>query len=238
MTFSYHSSSPPQHCNSSYTVQHHPSIVFALPLWFAFCRQRRNTAVPQHLSNQLTVSSSPIPPVFASLCNCNIYEGSHCCFLEVFFQCAPESPRQFGAQQGAPSSRTIASCRPRYGCTVLFGLHAQSSDTGGLPVRVHVEIVRIDGRRHARPPEQTAHVSLSHVTPGTRHAQKVGDAAGRVWVRCHTGSHSVAGHDAARHRRRRAAATDPGRVLNLKSLGEEGDALTDGQNCGMNICVE
>lgn len=31
-----------------------PSVV-------AFCRQRRNTAVPQPLSNQLTVSSSPIP---------------------------------------------------------------------------------------------------------------------------------------------------------------------------------
>lgn len=31
------------------------------PSAFAFCRQRSNTAVPQHLSNQLTVSSSPIP---------------------------------------------------------------------------------------------------------------------------------------------------------------------------------
>lgn len=187
-----------------------PSVV-------AFCRQRRNTAVPQHLSNQLTVSFA-YPQVFASLCNCNICEGSHCCFWK-FFQCAPESPRRFGAQQGAPSSRTIASCCPRYGRTVLFGLHAQCSDTGGLPVRVHVEIVRIDGCWHAGPPEQAAHVSLSHVTPRTGHAQKVGDTAGRVWVRCHTGSHSVAGHDAARHRRRRAAATDPGRVLNLKYWG-------------------
>lgn len=84
---------------------------------------------------------------------------------------------------------------------MLFGLHAQSSDAGGLAVRVHVEIVGVDARRDAgRPSEQAAHVSLTHVTGGTRHAEKIGDPAGRVGVRRHTGSHSVAGHNAARHR--------------------------------------
>lgn len=84
---------------------------------------------------------------------------------------------------------------------MLFGLHAQSSDAGGLAVRVHVEIVGVDACGDTGgPSEQAAHVSLSHVAGGTWHAQKIGDPAGRVRVRCHTGSHSVAGHDAARHR--------------------------------------
>lgn len=83
---------------------------------------------------------------------------------------------------------------------MLFGLHAQSGDAGGLAVRVHVEIVGVDACGDAgRPSEQAAHVSLSHVTSGARHAQEVGDPAGGVRVRRHAGSHSVAGNDAARH---------------------------------------
>lgn len=99
---------------------------------------------------------------------------------------------------------------------MLLGLHAQSGDAGRLSVGVHVEVIRIDGRGHAGPSEQTAHVSLSHVSARAGHAQKIRHSAGRVGVRRHTGSHSVAGHDAAGHRRRRAAASDPGRVLDLK----------------------
>lgn len=84
---------------------------------------------------------------------------------------------------------------------MLFGLHAQSSNAGGLAVRVHVEIVGVDACGDpGGPSEQAAHVSLSHVTGGTWDAEKIGDPAGRVRVRRHTGSHSVAGHDAARHR--------------------------------------
>lgn len=188
-----------------------PSVV-------AFCRQRRNTAVPQRLSNQLTVSSSPIPKYLHHYVTATFTKVVTVAFGS-FFNSLPNRRDDSGLNKAPNPAGTIDSCCPRYGCTVLFGLHAQCSDTGGLPVRVHVEIVRIDGCWHARPPEQAAHVSLSHVTPRTRHAQKVGDTAGRVWVRCHTGSHSVAGHDAARHRRRRAAATDPGRVLDLKCLG-------------------
>lgn len=94
-----------------------------------------------------------------------------------------------------------ASCGPRYGGAVLFGLHAQSSDAGGLAVRVHVEIVGVDTCRDTRrPSKQAAHVSLSHVTSGTRHAKEIGNPTGRVGVRCHAGSHSVAGHNATRHR--------------------------------------
>lgn len=115
---------------------------------------------------------------------------------------------------------------------MLLGLHAQSGDTGGLAVRVHVEIVGVDACRHAgRPSKQAAHVSLSHVTPGTWHAQKIGDPAGRVGVRCHTGSHSVAGHNTARHRRRCAAATNPRRVLNLK-YKRESNNVKEWPNCG------
>lgn len=100
---------------------------------------------------------------------------------------------------------------------MLFGLHAQSSDAGGLAVRVHVEIVGVDARGDPRrPSKQAAHVSLSHVTGGTRNAEEVGDPAGRVRVRCHAGSHSVAGNDATRHGRCRAAAADPGGVLDLE----------------------
>lgn len=100
---------------------------------------------------------------------------------------------------------------------MLFGLHAQSGDAGGLAVRVHVEIVRVDACGHARrSSEQAAHVSLPHMTPGARHTQEIRHPAGRVGVRCHTGSHGVAGHNAARHGRCCAAATNPGRVLNLK----------------------
>lgn len=113
------------------------------------------------------------------------------------------------------------SCRPRNGSAVLFSLHAQSGDAGRLAVRVHVEIVRVDAPRHAGgPSEQAAHVMLSNVTPGARNAQEVRDPAGRVGVRGHTGSHRVAGHHTARDWRSGAAASDPGRVLDLwnKSL--------------------
>lgn len=109
------------------------------------------------------------------------------------------------------------SCGPRYGCTVLFGFHAQSGDAGGLAVGVHVEIVSVDASSHARrSSKQAAHVSLPHVTCGTRYSQKIRHPAGRVGVRCHARSHCVAGHNAARHRRRSAAAADPGRVLDLE----------------------
>lgn len=109
------------------------------------------------------------------------------------------------------------SCCPRNGGAVLFGLHAQSGDAGRLAVRVHVEIVRVDAPGHAGgSPEQAAHVRLSNVTPGARDAQEVRDAAGRVGVRGHTGSHRVAGHHAARDWRGCAAASDPGRVLDLQ----------------------
>lgn len=123
-----------------------------------------------------------------------------------------------GSVKGAPSCKFVTSCCPRYGCAVLLGLHAQSGNAGRLSVRVHVEVVRIDGCRHAGPSEQTAHVSLSHVSARTGHAKKIRHPAGWVGVRCHTGSHSVAGHNAARHWRRCAAASDPGWVLNLKYI--------------------
>lgn len=109
------------------------------------------------------------------------------------------------------------SCGPRYGCTVLFGFHAQSGDAGGLAVGVHVEIVSVDASSHARrSSKQAAHVSLPHVTCGTRYSQKIRHPAGRVGVRCHARSHCVTGHNAARHGRRSAAAADPGRVLDLE----------------------
>lgn len=132
--------------------------------------------------------------------------------------------RLFRGQQAPPSplpdpypACVNTSCGPRYGCTVLFGFHAQSGDTGGLAVGVHVEIVSVDASGHAgRSSKQAAHVSLPHVTPGTWYSQKIRHPAGRVGVRRHARSHCVAWHDAARHGRRRAAASDPGRVLNLE----------------------
>lgn len=117
-----------------------------------------------------------------------------------------------------PPASICTSCGPRYGCAVLFGFHAQSCDTRRLAVGVHVEIVCVDARGHARrSTKQPAHVGLSHVTPRTGHAQKIRHPAGRVGVRSHAGGHGVAGHDAAGYRRRRAAAADPGGVLDLKS---------------------
>lgn len=106
---------------------------------------------------------------------------------------------------------------------MLLGLHAQSSDAGRLAVRVHVEIVRVDAPGHARrPSEQAAHVGLSNVTPGTRNAQEVRDAAGGVGVRGHAGGHCVTRHHTAWNRRRCTAAADPGGVLDLKGNKQKG----------------
>lgn len=206
--------SPPLlHCDSSQTVSAAPPLCSVRsPSVVDVCHQRRHMAATRCLSNLLTVSRSPIPNYFAQLFDRNAHKR---CFL-VFSIHSQMAWMVRGPTKGAPPCRFVTSCCPRYGCAVLLGLHAQSRDARGLSVGVHVEVIRIDGCRHAGPSEQTAHVSLSHVASRTGHAQKIRHSAGRVGVRCHAGSHSVAGHDAARHRRRCAAASDPGRVLNLE----------------------
>lgn len=125
--------------------------------------------------------------------------------------------RHLGGHHVPHPAGTNTSCCPRYSCTVLFGLHAQSGNTGGLAVRVHVKIISIDAGCHTRrSSEQAAHMSLSHVTSGTRHTQKIGHPTGGVGMRRHTGSHSVTGHNTAWHWRGCTAATNPRRILDLK----------------------
>lgn len=96
---------------------------------------------------------------------------------------------------------------------MLLGFHAQSCNAGGLAVRVHVEIVRVDAGGSA---EQAAHVRLSHVSPGAGNTQEVRHPAGRVGVRSHAGGNGVAGDNTAWNRRRSTAATEPRRVLDLE----------------------
>lgn len=111
-----------------------------------------------------------------------------------------------------------SSCGPGDGCAVLFGLHAQRSDAGGLAIRVNVEIIAIDSSPHGRAPEQAAHVRLSHVaTAWAGHTQEVGNAGRAVRVGRHAGRDGVARHNAARHWRRSAAAAEPRWVLDLKT---------------------
>lgn len=118
---------------------------------------------------------------------------------------------------GAGWSRPGTSCCPRDGCTVFLGLHAQRSYAGGFAVWINVEIVAVDSASHAGAPEKAAHVRLSHVAAAwAGHAEEIGNARGAVGVRRHARGDGVAGHNAARHRGRSAAAPDPRRVLDLK----------------------
>ena len=120
--------------------------------------------------------------------------------------------------QGAPVLPAPgASCCPGDGSAVLFGLHAQGGDAGGLAVRVHVEVVSVDARAYPLgPPEQAAHVCLSHVAPRAGHAQEVRHTAAGVGVRGHAGGDSVTGHHTARDGGSSTAATNPRWVLDLK----------------------
>lgn len=124
------------------------------------------------------------------------------------------------AKQGGRAGSTVAgsSCGPGDGCAVFLGLHAQRGDAGGLAIGVDVEIVAVDTAPHGGAPKEAAHVRLSHVAAaGAGHAQEVGDAGGAVRVGRHAGRDGVAGHNAARHRGRSAAAAEPRRVLDLKT---------------------
>ena len=154
--------------------------------------------------------------------------GHHyCCYsgtqVATYLRCgwlgldsgAPEAPR------GPCPSRSGASCCPGDGSAVLLGLHAQSGDAGGLAVRVHVEVVSIDARAHPLgPPEQAAHVCLSHVAPRAGHAQEVRHTAAGVGVRGHAGGDSVTGHHTARDGGGSVTSTNPRWVLDLKGGGK------------------
>lgn len=137
--------------------------------------------------------------------------------LRVFVFSAPSMTSRPRIKKVLHPANSNTSCGPRYGCTVLFGLHTQSGNTRGLAVRVHVEIVGVDACSHARrSSKQATHVSLSHMASRTWYPQKIRHPACRMGVWGHTGSHSVAGHNTAGDRRCCTAATDPRGVLNLK----------------------
>lgn len=118
---------------------------------------------------------------------------------------------------GAGWSWPGTSCCPRDGCTVFLGLHSQRSYAGGFAVRINVEVIAIDPASHPGTPKKAAHVRLSHVAAAwTGHAQEIGNARGTVRVRRHARGDGVTRHNAAGHRRRSAAASDPRRVLDLR----------------------
>lgn len=197
------------HCNSCYTAHLH--LLTGLPQHSLLCHQKHGTV---DFAKSLSLFFFPPHNLIAAFLKVATVALILVPPLTPFWDCL-----DFSGVNKVPRHPACVntSCGPRYGCTVLFGFHAQSGDAGGLAVGVHVEIVSVDASSHARrSSKQAAHVSLPHVTCGTRYSQKIRHPAGRVGVRCHARSHCVAGHNAARHGRRSAAAADPGRVLDLE----------------------
>lgn len=144
------------------------------------------------------------------------------CVIISALRNAPSSSRTLAdglekGRTGAGWSWPGTSCSPRDGCTVFLGLHPQRSYAGGFAVWVDVEIIAVDSASHPGTPEKAAHVRLSHVAAAwTGHAQEIGNARGSVRVRRHAGGNGITWHNAARHRWRAAAASNPRRVLDLK----------------------